>query len=144
MLRVLILCTGNSARSQMAEGLLRYLSQGTIEVHSAGTHPSTVNPLAIQAMAEIGIDISHHRSKSVMELAGQSFDYVITVCDRAKESCPVFPGAPQRIHWSFPDPAVAQGSEEERLQAFRQVRIGLMNRLRLFVEAQRSRSTRTS
>ena len=136
MKRVLILCTGNSARSQMAEGLLRHFSKGTIEVHSAGTHPSTVNPLAIQVMAEIGIDISHHRSKSVTECVGQPFDDVITVCDSAKESCPVFPGKPSRIHWSFPDPAAVQGSEEERLRAFRQVRIGLMNRLRLFVAAQ--------
>lgn len=140
MLRVLILCTGNSARSQMAEGLLRGLAQGTVEAHSAGTHPSTVNPLAIKTMAEIGIEISHHRSKSVTEFTGQSFDYVITVCDSAKESCPVFPGAPERIHWSFPDPAAVQGSEEERLQAFRQARIGLMDRLRLFLAAQRPRS----
>ncbi|HAM40467.1 MAG: arsenical-resistance protein [Omnitrophica WOR_2 bacterium RIFCSPLOWO2_02_FULL_63_16] len=138
MKRVLILCTGNSARSQMAEGLLRHLVKGTVEVHSAGTHPATVNPLTIKAMAEIGIDISRHRSKSVTEFAGQSFDYVITVCDSAKESCPVFPGAPVRLHWSFSDPTAVQGSEEERLQAFRQVRIGLLNRLRLFVEAHHS------
>lgn len=144
MTRVLILCTGNSARSQMAEGLLRHLAKETIEVYSAGTHPSTVNPLAIKVMAEIGIDISHHRSKSVTGFVGQPFDYVITVCDSAKESCPVFPGELARIHWSFPDPAAVQGSEDERLQAFRTVRIGLINRLRLFVEAQRSRSTRSS
>jgi arsenate reductase len=105
MTRVLILCMGNSARSQMAEGLLRHLAQGAIEAHSAGTHPFTVNPLVIKAMAEIGIDISRHRSKSITEFLGQSFDYVITVCGSAKESCPVFPGAPQRVHWSFPDPA---------------------------------------
>jgi arsenate reductase len=120
--RVLILCTGNSARSQMAEGLLRALSQGAVEVHSAGTHPSRVNPLAIAAMQEVGIDISGHRSKSVEEFVAERFDVVITVCDHARESCPVFPGAPQRIHWSYPDPAAVEGSREERLQAFRQVR----------------------
>ena len=144
MKRVLILCTGNSARSQMAEGLLRRLAKGTVEVHSAGTHSSQVNLLAIKAMAEISVDISHHRSKPVTEFTGQRCDYVITVCDSAKESCPVFPGAPERMHWSFPDPAAVQGREEARLRAFRQVRIGLMNRLRLFVEAQRSTSTRAS
>jgi len=123
--RVLILCTGNSARSQMAEGLLRSLSKSVVEAHSAGTHPSRVNPLAVEAMKEIGIDVSGHRSKSVEEFAGQRFDLVITVCDNAKESCPVFPGAPERLHWSYEDPAAVEGSREERLRAFRRVREGL-------------------
>src|SRR5436305_10415878 len=107
-LRVLILCTGNSARSQMAEGLLRH--GGTrFEVESAGTQPSQVRDEAITVMRELGIDISTHRSKSVDEFAGQPFDYVITVCDQAREHCPVFPAATQRIHWSFDDPAAATG-----------------------------------
>jgi arsenate reductase (thioredoxin) len=128
-MKVLILCTGNSARSQMAEGLLQSLSRGAVDVESAGTKPSRVNPLAIEAMREIGIDISGHRSKSVEEFAGQRFDFVITVCDKARESCPIFPGAPERIHWSYPDPAAAEGSHEEKLRAFRAVRDDLKLRL---------------
>jgi len=135
--RVLILCTGNSARSQMAEGLLRALSGGTLEVHSAGTQPSRVNPLAIEAMKEVGIDISGQRSKSVEEFAGQCFDAVITVCDNAKESCPIFPGAPLRIHWSYPDPAAVEGSKEERLRAFRGVRDGLRQKFQSFLASHR-------
>ncbi len=127
--RVLILCTGNSARSQMAEGLLRHLAGKQLEVVSAGSAPSHVNPLAIRAMREHGIDISHHRSKHVSEFANQPFDVVITVCDQAAETCPVFPGRAQRIHWSFPDPARAEGSEQERLAAFRSVRDQLAARL---------------
>lgn len=123
MKRVLILCTGNSARSQMAEGLLRHDGQGEFEVESAGTKPGTVRPEAIQAMSEIGIDISHHRSKSVDEFAGQDFDYVITVCDNANENCPVFPGKTERVHQSFEDPPPpATGDEEHRLAIFRRVR----------------------
>lgn len=114
----------------MAEGLLRHLGKQTFEVHSAGTKPSAVNPLAVKVMAEVGVDILGHRSKSVSEFAGQNFDYVITVCDAAKESCPVFPGYPKQIHWSFPDPAKAEGNEEERLQAFRKVRDELIECLR--------------
>src|ERR1039457_2154177 len=113
-MRVLILCTGNSARSQMAEGLLRHDGGAAFNVASAGVKPSHVRPEAIAAMGEIGIDISAHRSKSVDEFAGQAFDYVITVCDNAKESCPIFPAATKRIHWSLEDPAAVQGSEEER------------------------------
>ena len=128
--RVLILCTGNSARSQMAEGWLRHLAGDRFEVASAGTHPSSVNPLAIEAMRERGVDISAHRSKSVQEFVSQPFDYVITVCDDAAEACPVFPGPAQRIHWSFPDPAAVQGSHEERLAAFQQVRDALETHLR--------------
>ena len=120
--RVLILCTGNSARSQMAEGLLRHDFGDRFDVFSAGTKPSHVRPEAIKAMSELGIDLSGHRSKHVDEFVGQEFSYVITVCDNAKESCPIFPGKTQRIHWSFEDPAGVQGSEEERLAAFRKIR----------------------
>ena len=120
MKRVLILCTGNSARSQMAEGLLRKMAGDRFEVFSAGTHPVGLNPLAVEVLREIGIDISHHRSKSIEEFAGQQFDYVITVCDNARESCPVFPGAAERIHNSFPDPVAFSGCRQSA--AFRQVR----------------------
>ena len=133
--RVLILCTGNSARSQMAEGLLRHLSpQDRFEVFSAGTEPSRVNPLAIEAMREMGIDISGQRSKSVDEFRGQEFDYVITVCDQAAENCPVFPGKAERIHWSFDDPAAVEGDEGARLAVFRRVRDEIEGRLRGLVE----------
>jgi len=118
--RVLILCTGNSARSQMAEGLLRH--DAGFEVESAGTKPSIVRPEAIAVMDELGIDISGHRSKSVDEFAGHDFDTVITVCDNARESCPVYFGKAQKLHESFEDPAAIEGSEEERLAAFRLVR----------------------
>ncbi len=131
--RVLILCTGNSARSQMAEGLLRRAGECDYEVYSAGTHPSVVNPLAIEAMREREIDISQHRSKSVDEFALQEFDYVITVCDNANENCPLFPGKTQRIHWSFDDPAAAAGNEAERLAAFRRVRDEIEARLHEFI-----------
>jgi arsenate reductase (thioredoxin) len=120
--RVLILCTGNSARSQMAEGLLRHDAGEQFDVESAGTKPGVVRPEAITAMSELGIDISGHRSKHVDEFKGQHFDVVITVCDNAKESCPVFFGAAKRLYHSFEDPATAQGSEEERLALFRRVR----------------------
>lgn len=130
--RVLILCTGNSARSQMAEGLLREMGGGKFEVASAGTHPGHVRPEAIAVMREIGIDISGHRSKSVAEFAGQEFAYVITVCDNAREACPVFPGRAERLHWSFDDPAAVAGSEEERLAAFRRVRDQIAERFSAF------------
>jgi arsenate reductase len=120
--RVLILCTGNSARSQMAEGLLRHDAGGRFTVESAGTKPSTVRPEAIAVMKEVGIDITSHRSKHVDEFAGQDFDYVLTVCDNAKESCPVFFGKAARLHHSFNDPAAVEGTEETRLGAFRNVR----------------------
>jgi arsenate reductase (thioredoxin) len=128
--RVLILCTGNSARSQMAEGLLRHDAGDRFEVFSAGTKPTQVRLEAIAAMQELGIDISGHRSKSVDEFAGQNFDYVVTVCDNAKASCPVFPGNTKRIHWSFDDPAAVEGSHEQRLAAFRRVRDELRGRFR--------------
>jgi len=120
--RVLILCTGNSARSQMAEGLLRHDAGGRFEVFSAGTRPSHVRPEAVAVMRELGIDISGQCSKSVDAFSGQSFHYVLTVCDNAKESCPIFPGSSAMIHRNFEDPAALQGSEEERLALFRRVR----------------------
>ncbi len=131
--RVLLLCTGNSARSQMAEGLLRNIAGNHFEVFSAGTRPAGLNPNAVAVMREIGIDISRHRSKSVDEFAGQLFDYVITVCDSARESCPIFPGAVQRLHYSFEDPAAAQGSPEEQLAVFRRVRDEIGESLREFL-----------
>ncbi len=122
-LKVLILCTGNSARSQMAEGILRQDGGATFEVHSAGVKPGSVRTEAIQAMREIGIDISDHRSKSVDEFTGQEFDYVITVCDNAKESCPVFPGKTRHIHQSFDDPPQpGEKSAAETIAIFRKVR----------------------
>lgn len=131
-IRVLVLCTGNSARSQMAEGLLRYVAEDRFEVASAGVAPSQVRPEAIEAMREIGIDISGHHSKSVDEFLGQEFDYVITVCDNANEQCPVFPGKTQRIHWSFQDPAAAPGDQPERLAVFRRVRDEIRARMQVF------------
>jgi arsenate reductase (thioredoxin) len=131
--RILILCTGNSARSQMAEGLLRLLSRGSLEVHSAGTKPVGVNAFAVEAMREIGVDISAHRSKSVAEFDGQHFSAVITVCDSVAEQCPVFAGSPQRIHWNLPDPAAVTGSSEEKRAAFHRVRVQLESHLREFL-----------
>lgn len=131
--RVLVLCTGNSARSQMAEGLLRQLGGNALEVVSAGVAPSYVRPEAIAVMQEIDIDISAHRSKSVDEFLGQDFNYVITVCDNANERCPIFPGPTQRIHWGFDDPAAATGDEEAKLAVFRRVRDEIRHRLQLFL-----------
>lgn len=131
--RVLILCTGNSARSQMAEGLLRNDRGERFEVFSAGVSPSGVRPDAIEAMREIGVDISGQRSKSVEEFAGQAFDYVITVCDNAREHCPFFPAETRRIHWSFDDPAAAKGDEQARLAVFRRVRDEIRTRLGEFI-----------
>jgi arsenate reductase len=130
--RVLILCTGNSARSQMAEGLLRHDWGDKFAVESAGTNPSQVRSEAIAAMCEIGIDISGHRSKSVKEFEGQQFDIVITVCDNARETCPVFFGGAKKLHHDFEDPAAVSGSEDERLAAFRRVRDELRNYLKHF------------
>jgi len=129
---VLILCTGNSARSQMAEGILRHIAGEKYEVESAGVEPSSVRPEAVEAMRDLGIDISKHRSKSVNEFLDRRFDYIITVCDNAKESCPLFPGNAERIHWSFEDPAAVEGSGEERLSAFRKVRDQIWERLKSF------------
>lgn len=134
-IRVLVLCTANSARSQMGEGLIRRFGGDRFEVSSAGTHPSHVNPFAIEAMREIGIDITGQRSKSVDEFRGHEFDFVITVCDNAAENCPVFPGATRRVHWPFEDPAAAAGSDADRLAAFRRVRDLMRERFASFVEA---------
>ena len=132
--RVLIVCTGNSARSQMAEGLLRNDGGEAFVVESAGLEPSFVRPEAIAVMSEIDIDISAHRSKSLDEFAGQSFDYVITVCDNAKQNCPTFPAATHQIHWSVEDPAAVAGIEQTRLEAFRSARDDLRKRLSKFIE----------
>jgi arsenate reductase len=118
-LRVLVICTGNSARSILGEALLRHLGEGRITAFSAGTHPKGVNPLTVRALDEAGIPTEGLASKSLAQFLGDAFDYVITVCDDAREACPVFPGARQTIHWGLPDPAAATGSEEERLAAFR-------------------------
>jgi arsenate reductase (thioredoxin) len=120
--RVLFLCTHNSARSQLAEGWLRHLAGDRFEVHSAGTEATGVQPLAIQAMAEVGIDISGQQSKTLDRYLDQPWDEVITVCDQANDACPVFPGGKRRRHWSFPDPSRATGTEDERLAVYRQVR----------------------
>lgn len=132
-LRVLFLCTHNSARSQMAEALLRELGAGRFATCSAGTEVTRVHPLAVRALAEVGIDIAGARSKHLSEYLGQDFDYVVTVCDSAAESCPVFPGTPARIHWSFPDPSAATGTEEERFRAFQRVRDDITHALEAWV-----------
>jgi ArsR family transcriptional regulator, arsenate/arsenite/antimonite-responsive transcriptional repressor / arsenate reductase (thioredoxin) len=131
--RVLFLCTHNSARSQMAEGILRHLSGGRIEAQSAGSQPTGLHPLAVQAMAKMGIDISQQQSKHLDEFRDQSFDFIVTVCDRVRETCPTFPGDPERVHWSFIDPAAVEGSEKERYRAFEQVALQLTNRIRYLV-----------
>src|SRR5262249_46047855 len=135
-LRVLFLCTHNSSRSQMAEGLLQARGGDRYLVASAGTYPRSVHPLAIRAMAELGIDISEaagHRAKGLDEFVGQPMDLVVTVCDEAAEECPYFPGARRQEHWSFPDPSAAQGTEEERLAVFRQVRDAIAARIDRFL-----------
>jgi arsenate reductase (thioredoxin) len=126
---VLFICTHNSARSQMAEGLLRHLGNERFEVFSAGIEATFVRPIAIQAMAELGIDISHQQSKTLDRYLGEPFDDVITVCDTAAEACPVFPGATRRRHWSFEDPSKATGSESEQLEVYRQVRDEIRSRI---------------
>jgi arsenate reductase len=127
--RILVLCTHNSARSQMAEGLLRHFAGGRFEVMSAGTEASSVRPEAILAMSELGVDISEQTSKTMERYLGEPFAYVVTVCDDANEACPVFPGAENRLHWSFRDPSQAQGSDEERLEVFRMVRDEIQARI---------------
>jgi arsenate reductase len=139
--RVLILCTGNSARSQMAEGLLRHDAGDRFEVESAGTKPGAVRPEAVAAMRELGIDISAHRSKPVDEFEGQHFDFIVTVCDNAKASCPVFPRAGKRLHHSFEDPPpLSEGTDEERIAIFRRVRDELRDYFREFAQTQTSAS----
>lgn len=132
--KVLFLCTGNSCRSQMAEGFLRAYGGDAYEAYSAGTKPSTVNPLAVAVMKEVGIDISGHRSKNVAEYLGQHFPLVVTVCDNAKEHCPIFPGPCIREHWPFEDPAEAKGTDEQRLEVFRRVRDEIGARILSFVQ----------
>jgi arsenate reductase (thioredoxin) len=128
--RVLFLCTQNSARSQMAEGFLRHLGGESFEAHSAGIEPTDeIHPCAVEAMDEIGIDISEQESKTLERYLGEPFDYVIKVCDDANEACPFFPGAQSRLHWSLEDPSRAEGSEEERLEVFRRVRDGIKHRV---------------
>jgi arsenate reductase (thioredoxin) len=134
--RVLFLCTGNSCRSQMAEGLLRHLAGDHFEAASAGTHPVGLNADAVEAMKEIDINISGHRSKRVDEFLGQQFDYVITVCDRAKETCPIFPSAASLLHWGFDDPAAIMGTIEERQRVFRRVRDEIAERIRQFIDGE--------
>jgi arsenate reductase (thioredoxin) len=136
--RVLFLCTGNSCRSQMAEGWLRELAGSEFDAESAGTNPTRINPIAVRVMAEVAIDITDQYSKSVDEMMGRQFDYVITVCDRAREACPVFPHDARKLHWSFEDPAEATGTEEERLSVFCRVRDEIGERVRDFLGAQAS------
>ena len=127
--RVLFLCTHNSARSQMAEGLLRHLAGERFEAFSAGTEATRVRPLAIRAMADLGVDVSGQESKTLDRYLAETFDAVITVCDQAHESCPVFAGAKSRLHWSFPDPSQATGSDEEQLAVYRSVRDAIRARI---------------
>jgi len=127
--RVLFLCTHNSARSQMAEGLLRELSRNQVEVFSAGSEPTPIHPLAIKVMSSRGIDLRMHRAKHLEEFLGRDFDYVITVCDRVREVCPVFPGDPEQIHWSFPDPAAIEGSQQTQEKGFEDTARELTNRI---------------
>ncbi len=133
-IRVLFVCTGNSARSQLAEALLQHRGGSAFEVYSAGTEPRGVNPFTLRALAEVGIDWSAARSKSVDEFIGQPFDYVITVCDRARQSCPVFPGSFNSLHWGLEDPAEVEGSDAEKLAAFERTRVEVMTRLHPFIE----------
>jgi arsenate reductase (thioredoxin) len=131
--RVLIVCTGNSARSQMAEGLIRHEAGDRFEVHSAGTQPAPVRVEAVAVMRELGIDISGQRSKPLSEFKGQKFDFVITICDRAREECPVFSGEPERLHWPFEDPAAFTQVGEARLRAFRRLRDQIHARAMVFL-----------
>ncbi len=131
--RILIVCTGNSARSQIAEGLIRHEAADQFEVFSAGTQPTQVRKEAVEVMRELDIDISAHRSKPLSEFEGQEFDFVITVCDKAREECPVFSGAPERLHWPFEDPAAFTEVGEERLRAFRKLRDKIHARIMVFL-----------
>jgi arsenate reductase len=132
-IRVLVVCTGNSARSVLAEALFRSKGGEAFEVYSAGTEPKGINPLTLRVLAEAGIDASWARSKSVTEFLGQHFDYVITVCDQARDVCPVFPGVHESLHWGYEDPAAAEGTEEERLAVFRKVFIQMGERINTFI-----------
>jgi len=133
--RILFLCTGNSCRSHLAEGWLRHLAGDRFEVFSAGAKPTGyVHPLAIKVMAEVGVDISQHRSKSIDEFTRQSLDLLVTVCDNARESCPTCAGAKRQLHWGFDDPAHATGTDEEKLMVFRRVRDEIRRRIEKFLE----------
>jgi arsenate reductase len=132
-IRVLFVCTGNSARSVMAEAILRQAGGDRFDVFSAGTEPRGINPLTLRVLAEAGIDASGARSKSVTEFLGQPFDYVVTVCDQARQSCPVFPGSHESLHWGYEDPAEAEGTEDERLAVFRTVMRQISERFHLFI-----------
>jgi len=134
MKKVLFVCTGNSCRSQMAEGLLRFHGAGEFEVYSAGTSPSVLNPKAIEVMQELGLDISHQESKSIDKYIDYQFDYVITVCSNAAKNCPIYPGETQMLHWNLDDPAEAKGDEEEVLKVFRKIRDEIGGRIRGFLE----------
>ena len=136
-IRVLFVCTHNSARSQLAEALLRRAGGDDFDVHSAGTAVTRVHPLATRVLADLGIDTSGARSKSVAEFEGQPFDHVITVCDQAREACPVFPGARSTQHWSLDDPSMVEGSEADRLAAFQRTADEIADRLRPFIETAR-------
>lgn len=138
--RVLFLCTGNSARSQMAEALLRHLGGNRFDAHSAGLDPKGMNPLTVEALAEIGLDTKGQSSKSLQIYLGQKFDHVITVCDHANEKCPAWPGKTQRHHWSFEDPAAATGTHEEQLKVFRKIRDQISARIKAWLQDVPSRS----
>jgi arsenate reductase len=136
-IRVIFVCTHNSARSIMAEVLLREKGGDSFEVHSAGTEPAEVRPLTLRVLQEAGLPTEGLRSKSVNEFMGQRFDFVVTVCDSARQSCPTFPGEGQRLHWGYDDPSAAEGSDEQRLQAFRRVFTAISQRIDLFVTVER-------
>lgn len=138
-IRVLFLCTGNSCRSQMAEALLRELGGEDFEVASAGTEPQSIHPLTHKVMEELGIDLARQRTKSLERYLDEPFDFIITVCDKARDRCPNFPGDHQRIHWGFADPAQVGGTSAEQLQAFRRVRNEIRDRLRPWIALQRRR-----
>ena len=133
MIRVLFVCSGNSARSQMAEAVLRHEAGDRFEVASAGTNPRPIHPLAIRVLAEAGLDITGATSKSTTRYLGQRFDYVITLCDRARAECPIFPGAGETLHWGLDDPAEVEGTDERRLEAFRHALTEVSGRIRAFV-----------
>ena len=132
--KVLFLCTGNSCRSQMAEGFLRHMGGDEYEVYSAGVDPAEVNPLSVKVMEEVGIDISDQVSQSADEFIGKKFDYVVTVCDNAKQTCPVFPGEYKKVHWDLEDPAEAEGTGEEVLRVFRAIRDRIKSNVSEFLE----------
>ena len=138
-IRVLFICTGNSARSQMAEALLRFMGGSDFEALSGGTEPKGVNPYTVRVLDEICIDWSGAKSKALAQFVGQPFDYVITVCDRARQSCPYFPGSHEMLHWDLEDPAEVEGSDEEKLDAFRRTRAQISDYLRPFVAGARAR-----